>query len=182
MTIKLSRAEHLLWIVPIIYGLVANYTATTAETMTFLSGTYVILSFMDIVLIFLILLTPSYLMHLILRNYEKRDFFIAWLHVILSVSAIVFILLIFSYNLPINISWRYRPGILPALQRWDYRNAIIIASFKVFVIVQMAFLGYCGVTLFRHRFMKSSLSETDSFDEEETFLEEPEGAVRQMIA
>lgn len=180
MTAKIARAENLLWIVPILYGLISYFTAYSEVAMMYFDDAYFILSFPSVIGIIILILILPFLVHLTLRDINERNFFIAWTHVALTVTMVVALLFIYSYSLPINIKWRFYVGELPAYKKWMYYNTVAINIIQTFIYVQSIYVCY-GVTLIvRHQLMQRRQDQYDY--ESETYEESADAVVSHMIA
>jgi hypothetical protein len=178
---KFMHAEHLLWMTPIIYGIITYFFAPTAVSMTFVLNGYLIMGFPQITTGLLLLLFLPFMLHVWLRDYNLRHFTFCWSHVFASVAMVVAILFILGHNLPVNVEWRYRGGELPAMNRWDYLNQAVKVIVQVFVLTQLVFSAYAGIVLVRN-FWKNF---QENRQPEELVEEEPkteEAGVRQMVA
>lgn len=141
-TIQLKRAEHLLWIVPLFYGIVTNITAHVDGVFMYYNGLYFTLGFFLVTFFFLAILTIPFLLHLYLRKLGERQFILSWLHVVISIFMIMAVLFIFSINLPINPNWRYHIGELSQYSKWLYYNDMAIIITQLFIGVQVLFSVY----------------------------------------
>ena len=137
MTARLIRAENLLWAVPILFGLLANYAAYSDVALLYIDENYYMLI--------------PFMMHSVLRDLGQRSFFASWAHVFFSCLLIATILFIYTYALPINIKWRYYVGELPAYKKWSYYNTLALGIFQLLVYIQAAYLIYGVGVLVKHR-------------------------------
>lgn len=154
MSEKLLRSENLLWIVPIVYGIIAYFTSYSDVAMMFFDNSYILLSFPSLVGVLLAILIVPYMTHLMLREMEERKFIIEWAHIAISIVMAVAILFIYSYSLPINIKWRYYVGELPAYKKWSYYNIVAINIIQTFIIVQILYVSYGIITLINHFYLQ----------------------------
>lgn len=141
-TIQLKRAEHLLWIVPLFYGIVTNITAHVDGVFMYYNGIYFTFGFFLVTFFFLAILVIPFLLHLYLRKLGERQFILSWLHVAISIFMIMAVLFIFSINLPINPDWRYHIGELSQYSKWAYYNDMAIIITQVFIGIQLLFSVY----------------------------------------
>jgi hypothetical protein len=151
MTARLIRAENLLWAVPILFGLLANYAAYSDVALVYLDDNYYILTFPTLIGISLLVMLIPFMMHSVLRDLGQRSFFASWAHVFFSCLLIATILFIYTYALPINIKWRYYMGELPAYKKWSYYNTLALGIFQLLVYIQAAYLIYGVSVLVKHR-------------------------------
>jgi len=143
MTAKLTRAEHMLWIVPIIYGLIAHYSAYSEIILAYYNNLFYLYNFFNIVVIFLLILIIPFLIHIGIRKFEIRNTIIAIAHITISLTIIIGITFIFSVNLPINTDWLYyNSGELSTFTKWNYYNEMCITLFKTFIGVQVVYCIY----------------------------------------
>ncbi len=143
MTAKYTRAEHLLWIVPIIYGFIAHYSAYSEIILVRYKNVFHLFSFFNLIAIFLIIMIIPYLIHSAIRKLDIGNNIIAFAHIALSLSLLIGITFIYSVNLPININWYHNnTGELSLYTKWNYYNEMCISLVKVFIIVQLVFSAY----------------------------------------
>ncbi len=105
MTAKYTRAEHLLWLVPIIYGLLAQYSAYSEVIMVYYNNAFHLYNYFNSTVIFLLILIVPFLIQSASRKLQIRNNIIAFAHIAISLSLLIGILFIVSVNLPININW-----------------------------------------------------------------------------
>lgn len=149
MTAKYTRAEHLLWIVPIIYGFIAHSSAYSETILVQYKNVFHLFSFFNLTVIFLILLIAPYLIHAAIRKLEIGNNIIAFAHIALSLTLLMGITFIYSVNMPININWfRDNTGELSLYTKWNYYNEMCISLFKIFIVVQLIFCAYGTRLLF----------------------------------
>lgn len=151
MTTRLIRAENLLWAVPILFGLLANYAAYSDVALLYIDDSYYILNFPTIIGICLMVMLIPFMMHSVLRDLGQRSFFASWAHVFFSCLLVSTILFIYTYALPINLKWRYYVGELPAYRKWNYYNSLALGIFQLLIYLQAAYLVYGVAVLVRHR-------------------------------
>jgi hypothetical protein len=180
---KIIRSENLLWIVPILYGMVSYFTSYSDVAMLFFDNSYILLSFPAIVGVLLATMIVPYMTHLMLREIGDRRFVIAWAHIGISIIMVVAILFIFSYSLPINIKWRFYVGELPAFKKWSYYNIVAINIIQTFIILQTIYVGYGLVTLTYHYYQLNK-QQRNYYNQGDLEMEDQEvgGAVASMIA
>jgi hypothetical protein len=163
MTARLIRAENLLWAVPILFGLIANYAAYSDVAMLYIDDNYYILNFPALIGICLLVILIPFLMHSVLRDLGQRSFFASWAHVFFTCLLIATILFIYTYALPINLKWRYHVGELPAFKKWDYYNTMALGIFQLLIYIQAAYLVYGVGVLARHR-LEQKRMEREHYD------------------
>jgi hypothetical protein len=163
MTTRLIRAENLLWAVPILFGLLANYAAYSDVAMLYVEDNYYIVNFPTIIGICLMVMLIPFMMHSVLRDLGQRSFFASWAHVFFSCLLMATILFIYTYALPINLKWKYYIGELPAYKKWSYYNTLALGIFQLLVYIQVAYLVYGVAALVRHRFEQKRL-EKEHYD------------------
>lgn len=78
MNSKFIRSEHLLWMIPIIYGIIVYFTSYTEIVMSFYSGAYILVTFPQLIFAFLIFLILPFILQWELRDRDLRDRIIAW--------------------------------------------------------------------------------------------------------
>jgi hypothetical protein len=161
MTAKLSRAEHMLWIVPILYGSMAYFSSYSEVIMMYYKNIFYLLGFFSATLIFLLCLTIPFYIQSTLRKIDERNPIIAYAHIALSLLNVVGILFIFSVNLPIKIDWVNSAGELSTFTNWNYYNEMAISLFKFFVIIQVAYCLYGAKMILNHGIMKRRLARED---------------------
>ncbi|MEN9598554.1 MAG: hypothetical protein RL596_865 [Bacteroidota bacterium] len=147
MNTKLVRSEHLLWMTPILYGIVVYITSYTDIVMSFYNGAYILVTFPQLITAFLVFLIIPFILHWELRDRNLRDLVISWAHILLSVGMVVAILFIYSFTLPINVKWIHYTGELPAVQKWAYYNSIAIIIMKGFISLQIIYSIYATTKL-----------------------------------
>lgn len=175
------HAEHLLWMTPIVYGIITYFFSPTAVSMTFVWNGYLVLSFPQITTGLLLFLFLPFMLHVWLRDYNLRHFTFSWIHVSASIAMAVAILFILGNNMPVNIEWRYRGGELPAMKRWDYLNQAVKVIVQVFLLTQLLFSLYAGYVLGRY-FWKQYRENLLPAAWEDDDLEPEEPGIRQMVA
>ncbi|TXT31627.1 MAG: hypothetical protein FD136_1462 [Chitinophagaceae bacterium] len=141
-TIQMKRAEHLLWIVPLLYGIVTNNSAHVDSVFMYYNGVYFTFGFLMVTFFFLVVLIIPFLLHLYLRKLGERQFILSWLHVAISLLLIMAVLFIFSVNLPINTGWRYHIGELTQFSKWEYYNNMAVIITQIFIAIQILFSVY----------------------------------------
>lgn len=151
MTTKLIRAENLLWAVPILFGILANYAAYSDVALLYIDHSYYIFNFPTIIGISLMIMLIPFMMHAVLRDLGQRSFFASWAHVFFSCLLIATILFIYTYALPINLKWRYYVGELPAFRKWNNYNTLALGLFQLLIYLQAAYLLYGVTVLVRQR-------------------------------
>ncbi len=143
MTAKLSRAEHMLWIVPIIYGLIAHYSAYSEIILAYYNNVFHIFNFYNIVILFLLILIIPFLIQSAIRKLEIRNTIISFAHIAISLTLLIGIMFIFSVNLPIKIDWvYYYSGELSTITKWNYFNQMCVTLFRIFIGVQLVYCIY----------------------------------------
>lgn len=143
MTAKYTRAEHLLWIVPIIYGFMAYYSAYSEIILVRYNNVFYLYSFFDFIAIFLVFLIIPFVIQSTIRKLEIRNAIIAYAHIAFSAILVIGIMFIFSVNLPINVNWLYNTaGELSVLTKWSYYNEMCISIFKLFLALQIVYCIY----------------------------------------
>lgn|GEM_PF-2565439 len=143
MTAKLSRAEHMLWIVPIIYGLIAHYSAYSEIILAYHNNVFYLYNYFNIVMIFLLILIIPFLIQSAIRKLEIRNTIIAFAHIAFTLILLIGIMFIFSVNFPIKIDWLYyNSGELSTFTKWNYYNQMCITLFKTFIGVQLVYCIY----------------------------------------
>lgn len=161
MTAKLSRAEHMLWIVPILYGCMAYYSSYSEVIMMYYNNIFLLLGFFSASMIFLFVLIIPFIIQTILRKIDERNPIISYAHIAFSLSLIVGILFIFSVNLPIKIEWINSGGELSTFTKWNYYNEMAISLFKFLIIIQVAYCLYGAKTILSHRIIQRKLASED---------------------
>ncbi|MFT2612698.1 hypothetical protein, partial [Escherichia coli] len=73
--------------------------------MSFYSGAYILVTFHQLILAFLIFLILPFILQWELRDRDLRDRIISWAHILLSTGIVVAVLFIYSFTLPINVNW-----------------------------------------------------------------------------
>ncbi len=152
MTTRLIRAENLLWAVPILFGLIANYAAYSDVAILFVDENYYILNFPSMIGLVLITVLVPFMMHSVLRDLGQRSFFASWAHVFFTCLLITTIFLIYTYALPINLKWKYYMGELPAYKKWNYYNSLVLGIYELLIYIQAAYVVYGISVLIRHRY------------------------------
>ncbi len=158
MTAKLSRAEHMLWIVPILYGSMAYFSSYSEVIMMYYNNVFYLLGFFSATIIFLLVLGIPFYIQSTLRKIEERNQIISYAHIALSLLNVVGILFIFSVNLPIRIDWVNSAGELSTYTRWNYYNGMAISLFQFFIIIQVVYCVYGAKTILSHGIMKRKLA------------------------
>jgi hypothetical protein len=179
MNTKFVRSEHLLWMIPILYGIVVYITSYTDIVMSFYEGAYFLITFPQLVTAFLVILTIPFILHWELRDRNLRDQVISWSHILLSTGIVVTILFIYSFTLPINVNWVYYTGVLPAVQKWAYYNSIAIILMKGFISLQIVYCAYAGIKLV---LAIRAQKQNTQFAEDHIYYEDQEKMGTQMIA
>lgn len=181
-TIQLKRAEHLLWIVPLFYGIVTNSTARVDSVFLYYNGVYFTFGFLLFTFFFLAVLIIPFLLHLYLRKLGERQFILSWLHVAISLLLLMAVLFIFSVNHPINTNWRYNIGELTLFSKWEYYNNMAIIIAQLFIVTQVLFSVYSIGSIIQFHFTKYQESkevyEYDNVD----YSEESTALAQQMSA
>ncbi len=159
MTAKYIRAEHLLWIAPIIYGLMAYYSSYSEIILVYFNYGYQLYNFFNIVVLFLAILTIPFLFQSTIRKLDTRNSVIAFAHISLSIILVVGILFIFSVNIPININWLHNTaGDLSLFTKWSYYNEMCISLFKLFVAIQTVYCIYGSKVLISNYILNRNTS------------------------
>jgi hypothetical protein len=161
MTAKLTRAEHMLWIVPILYGCMAYFSSYSEVIMMYYNNMFYLFGFFSATLIFLLCSSVPFYIHSILRKIDERNPIIAYAHIALTLVNVVGILFIFSVNLPIKIEWLNSGGELTTFTNWNYYNEMAISLFKLFIIIQLIYSIYGAKILLSHGIMKRKLARED---------------------
>jgi len=143
MTAKYTRAEHLLWIVPIIHGLIAHYSTYSEIILVYYNNAFILFSFFNITAIFLSFLIVPFLIQSVIRKLDLRNTIIAISHIVLSLTLLIGITFIFSVNPSINIDWQsdYN-GELSTFIKWSYYNEMCITLFNIFIGLQFVYCIY----------------------------------------
>jgi len=179
MNSKFIRSEHLLWMIPIIYGIIVYFTSYTEIVMSFYSGAYILVTFPQLIFAFLIFLILPFILQWELRDRDLRDRIIAWSHILLSTGIIVAVLFIYSFTLPINVNWVYYTGTLPAVQKWTYYNNMAILLIKCFLYIQVI---YCTYGVAKWVLFARAQRNMDQYHEDNLYFEEREKINSQIIA
>ncbi|HJV20782.1 MAG TPA: hypothetical protein VJ552_12940 [Sediminibacterium sp.] len=142
MTTKIIRAEHLLWMAPVLFVFIIYLSSAVDSMMVFYLGEYFMISYSLITLFFLAVLLVPYLLHILLRRIGARNLVISWLHILLSFLMAASVVFIFNKNLPININWRYHVGELGSFGQWNYYNSLGLLITRLFIAIQLLFSLY----------------------------------------
>jgi hypothetical protein len=179
MNSKFTRSEHLLWMIPIIYGVVVYFTSYTDIVMSFYAGAYILVTFPQLITGFLISLILPFILQWELRDHQLRDKIISWSHILLSIGIVVAVLFIYSFTLPININWVFNSGTLPAVQKWIYYNNMAVLLIKCFLSIQLI---YCTYGVVKWVVYVRAQKDVERFNEDDLYFEQPDNMGTQMIA
>lgn len=161
MTAKLTRAEHMLWIVPILYGCMAYYSSYSEVIMVYYNNVFYLLGFFSATFVFLLFLGIPFYIQSTLRKIDERNPIISYAHIAFSLVIVVGILFIFSVNIPIKIDWVNSAGELTTFTKWNYYNEMAISLFQFFIVIQVAYCLYGAKTIISHGIMKRKLANGD---------------------
>ena len=150
MKIKLNRAEHLLWMSPIILGGLIYFISYSDSIMLFIGGDFHLISYTVASLIFTAALAIPFLFHVIVRKINRRNLIISWIHIVLSVTLNAGSLFIFSKNIPNNFNWRYKVSGIELFERWEYNNSISYTIIMIFCFVQLIYIAYALLLVIVH--------------------------------
>ncbi|MBL7761510.1 MAG: hypothetical protein JNK08_12500 [Sediminibacterium sp.] len=147
MTTKVIRAEHLLWMAPVLFVCMIYISSSLDKMMVYYLGEYFMISYSFITGFFLIALLIPFLLHILLRRIGLRNQMISWMHILLSIFMAVAISFIFNKNLPVNVNWRYHVGELGSFHTWEYYNSMGLLFVRFFLLLQILFSVYGLTTL-----------------------------------
>lgn len=163
LTTNNARGEHLLWLAPMLYIWVASIIAPIQSMAIYWDGDYYTFSFLNTSIIFLVCTGIPYLLHKHFRENKTRSLAISWMHILCSVLLMLSILMIYTYNPPIDKEWRYSSLLLPHFERWRFINDFALVLFATFVLVQIVYSIYGFGKLIRSKFGKSHNSEMGQY-------------------
>lgn len=158
-----ARGEHLLWLAPMLYIWYASIIAPVQSIVIFWDTNYYTISFLTTSIIFLAFVGIPYLLHKHFRENRTRNLAISWMHILSSVLLALSILLIYTYNPPIDKEWRYAPILLPNYERWRLLNDFAIVLFAIFGLVQIVYSVYGLSKLIRAKFGRANSSELGQY-------------------
>jgi len=179
MTTKVIRAEHLLWMAPVLFVFMIYISSSLDRMMVFYLGEYFMISYSFITGFFLIALLIPFLLHIVLRRKSMRNQVVSWAHILLSIFLAATVTFIFNKNLPVNVNWRYHVGELVSFQTWDYYNSLGLFFVRLFVILQILFSVYGITTIVMYYLARINHHNTD---QEHDLYEEAADYPQQMIA
>ncbi|MDD2793514.1 MAG: hypothetical protein PHD73_10060 [Sediminibacterium sp.] len=180
MTTKVIRAEHLLWMAPVLFICMIYISSSLDRMMVFYLGEYFMISYSFITGFFLIALLIPFLLHIVLRKTGMRNLMISWAHILLSVFMAATVTFIFNKNLPINVNWRYHVGELGSFQTWEYYNSLGLQFVRLFLILQALFSVY-GITTIAMYYM-ARISQRNEEIQDSMYEDAAADYPQQMIA
>lgn len=180
MTTKVIRAEHLLWMAPVLFICMIYISSSLDKMMVFYLGEYFMISYSFFTGFFLLALLIPYLLHIVLRRIGMRNQMISWTHILLSVFMAVAITFIFNRNLPVNINWRYHVGELGSFLTWEYYNSMGLLFVRSFLLLQILFSVYGIATVAMYYIARINQRNTE--EEDNLYEEATADYPQQMIA